>query len=118
VLRRINIALVTLLCAIFITWHYTRFSHTTALILSLGALLSWLPLLLGISRKRASALMLSLLLTTPYLAYGMMEALANPGARAFAAALLLVSFLLAISLVASLRVSRLKTAAPSGQKAP
>jgi hypothetical protein len=56
-------------------------------------------------------------LTTPYLAYGMMEALANPGARMFAAALLMASFLLAVSLVASLRVSRLQTGAPSGQKA-
>ena len=53
------------------------------------------------------------LLTAPYLGYGLMEVLANPGARLYAGALVLVAFATFVALLASLRLSPPPAAAPT-----
>ena len=94
------------LIAVFVAWHCARFSApTAALISSLGAA-PWLALAPRLARGSADAHLLGLLLTTPYLGYALMEVLANPGARPFAAATLFIAFALAVALVAGLRLSR------------
>jgi uncharacterized membrane protein len=110
--RTLALTLLATLLALFVTWHAVRFSAPTALLAATLAVLPWLPLLPGLVRRRANTQVLGLLLTTPYLGYGLMEVLANPGARAFAAATVLVAFALAVALVANLRLNRPAAAAP------
>ena len=78
----------------------------------------WLLALRPLVRGRPDAYLGALLLTTPYLGYGLMELVANPGARAMAAATVFVSFALAVGFTACLRLSRRAAAAPTSQTAP
>jgi uncharacterized membrane protein len=80
---------------------------------ALGGILALWPVTLGplalplyglVARVRR-ACVLGTLLVAPYLAYSIMEALANPGARPFAIATLGAASLLFLSLIAWLRVS-------------
>jgi uncharacterized membrane protein len=75
------------------------------LILCLGVL-PWLAIAPSLWRGDRRRHAWATLLTAPYLAYGMMEILANPGARTYAAGLVLSAFLLFVALTAFLRLSR------------
>jgi len=116
--RALVLALLALLLGIFVTWHLKRFSRGTALIACALAVLPWLPLLGGLWSGRRRACLGGMLLTTPYIGYGLMEVIANPGARRYAAALVFVGFALAVALVALARLSRPAAAAPTSRTAP
>ena len=111
--RNLVLALLAALCAVLVAWHAQRFTPPTAALLLALALAPWLwPLrgLLAGSRRTYAA---STLLTLPYLAYGLMEVLANPGARAYAGATVFLAFALFVALVAFLRLSRPPAPAPT-----
>lgn len=118
VVRTLSFAPLLALLATFVLWHALRFSPRTALLVSLLAALPWLPLLRGLWRARRNAQALGLLLTTPYLGYGLMEVLANPGSRAFAGSTVLLAFVAAAAFAACLRLSPVAAAAPRGRTAP
>jgi uncharacterized membrane protein len=104
--RALALSLVAALCLLFAAWHVARFSPTTAGIACLVGIAPWLLLCPGLVRARPRSFLAALLLTTPYLGYGLMEVLANPGARHFATATVFTAFALAVTLVACLRLSR------------
>lgn len=113
VVRRVVVALILLLCAIFTAWHVARFSPRTAALVSALGVAPWLAPLRGLLRADRRTYAATTLLTLPYLAYGLMETLANPGARAFAGATVFVAFALFVALIAFLRVSRPRAPAPT-----
>ena len=101
--HRAALASLAALAAVLVLWHLARYSSGTAA-LSLGVTI--LPLALpfyGLLRRSRRACVLSTLVIAPYLAYAIMEALANPGARSYAIATLGAASLLFLSLVAWLR---------------
>lgn len=116
--RRAVLALVALLCGVMVVWHVARYSPRTAALVLALALLPWLGPLRGLLRGERRTYAATTLLTLPYLAYGVMESLANPGARGFAGATVFTSFALFVALVAYLRVSRPTAPAPSVRTAP
>ena len=118
VARTLSLVPLLALLATFIVWHALRFSTRTAWLVSLLATLPWLPLLRGLWRARRNAQALGLLLTTPYLGYGLMEVLANPGARAFAGSTVLLAFAAGAAFAACLRLSPAAAAAPRARTAP
>jgi len=97
----------------FALWHALRFSAPTAMLLSALAFAPWAVLAPSLWRGDRRRHAWATLVTAPYLAYGLMEMLANPGARPFAAALVLSSFALFVALTAYLRVSRPTSPAPT-----
>jgi uncharacterized membrane protein len=107
------IALVAVLCAVLVAWHAMRFTPRTATFVLAVAVLPWLFPLRGLLAGDRRTYAATTLLTLPYLAYGLMEVLANPGARAYAAATVFVAFALFVALVAYLRISRPPARAPS-----
>ena len=111
--RALVLALTVALLGIFVLWHVIRFSAPTALLASTLGVVPWLLTIPAFRRGTPNVYLGALLLTTPYLGYALMEILANPGARTFAAATLFVSFALAVVLVAALRISRRRAAAPT-----
>lgn len=111
--RGLALALVGILCVVLVVWHADRYTPRTAAMVLAVALLPWLAPLRGLLRGERRTYAATTLLTLPYLAYGLMEVLANPGARAFAGATVFVAFALFVALVAFLRVSRPPTRAPS-----
>jgi uncharacterized membrane protein len=111
--RNLVLALVAVLCAVLAVWHATRFTAQTAALVLAVALLPWLLPLRGLLAGRRRTYAATTLLTMPYLAYGLMEVLANPGARAYAGATVLLAFALFVALVAYLRVSRPGAPAPT-----
>lgn len=116
--RRAVLALVALLCGVMIAWHVDRYSPRTAAFVIALALVPWLGPLRGLLRGERRTYAATTLLTLPYLAYGVMESLANPGARGFAGATVFTSFALFVAIVAYLRVSRPAAPAPSARTAP
>lgn len=116
--RALAFALIALLLALFAVWHVGRFSPATALLAIGLAVGPWLLAARALRRGRPDAYLGALLLTTPYLGYGLMEVVANPGARVFAAATVFVSFALAVALTACLRLSRLEARGPAARTAP
>ena len=106
-------ALVVLLCAVFVLWHAARFSAATAALAALLGVTPWLAVAPGLWRGDRRRYVAATLLTSPYLGYGLMEVLANPGARRWAGALALLAFALFVGLIAFLRVSRRSAAVPT-----
>ena len=87
-------------------WHVTRYSaRTAALAIAVGGA-PWLALARGLWHGERRSHALACLLTVPYLGYGLMDVLANPGARRVAGATVLASCGAFVALVAYLRVSR------------
>ena len=113
VARALVLGLAAALLGLFVLWHVTRFSAPTALLACTLAVVPWLLMIPAFRRGAPDAYLGALLLTTPYLGYALMEVLANPGARPFAAASVFASFALAVVLVAALRISRRRAAAPT-----
>jgi uncharacterized membrane protein len=111
--RRTVLVLVALLCAVFTAWHVARFSPRTAAFVIVLGVAPWLGPLRGLLRADRRTYAATTLLTLPYLAYGLMESLANPGARAFAGTTIFVAFALFVALIAFLRVSRPPLPAPT-----
>jgi len=98
--------LTLLLIAELGAWAFLRYRpQTAALLFTVGAL-PWLVLLPRLTRGDRRGALWAVLLTAPYLAYGLMEILANPGARALAAAQVLLSFAVFVASIAHLRLSR------------
>ncbi len=108
--RNVVAALVVMLCALFVLWHAARFSTPTAALAGALGVAPWLAIGPSLWRGRRQAA--ATLLTAPYLGYGLMELLANPGARPWAASLVLAAGALFVALIASLRLSRRSAAAP------
>lgn len=116
--RTVVLALVAALCLVLAAWHVARYSaHTAALALTL-LLVPWALPLRGLREGNRRTYAGATLLTLPYLCYGLMETLANPGARAFAAATVLLAFAIFVALVAYLRVSRPTAPEQSARTAP
>jgi uncharacterized membrane protein len=109
--RAVVAGLVVLLCALFVLWHAVRFSAPTAALAGVLGVAPWLAVGPGLWRGRHEAV--ATLLPAPYLGYGLMELLANPGARAWAAAVVLAACALFVALIAALRLSRRSAAAPT-----
>jgi uncharacterized membrane protein len=119
--RRARLAVgggVLALCLVFVAWHATRFSARTALLAATLGVVPWLALARGLGRASPRSAMAGLLLTTPFIGYGLMEVLANPGARPWAAATVFVGFALAVTLVALLRLTRPRGRAPRARTEP
>ena len=112
------VALVALLCAEFALWHVVRFSAPTAALVGALGVAPWFAIGPSLWRGDRARYAAATLLTTPYLGYGFMEMLANPGARAWAAALVLLAFAVFVALVVYLRLTRPAAAAPSARTAP
>jgi len=106
------VTLVGVLCALFAAWHIARYRAPTAALACALGIIPWLALLPGLWRGDRQTHVAATLLTVPYLGYGLMEVLANPGARLYAGGLVLVAFAVFVALLASLRVIRPSTAAP------
>jgi uncharacterized membrane protein len=87
-------------------WAFLRYRLLTATLLFGVGAIPWLLLLPRLVRGDRRSTLWAVLLTAPYLAYGMMEILANPGARALAALQVLLSFTLFVAAIAHLRLSR------------
>lgn len=104
--RRAVLACEALLVLDFCAWHATRFSAATAALIVCLGVLPWISIAPSLWRGDRRRHAWATLLTAPYLAYGMMEMLANAGARAFAAGLVLSAFALFVALTAFLRLSR------------
>lgn len=116
--RTVVLALVAALCLVLAVWHVARYSaHTAALALTL-LLVPWALPLRGLREGNRRTYAGATLLTLPYLCYGLMETLANPGARAFAAATVLLAFAIFVALVAYLRVSLPTAPEQSARTAP
>lgn len=111
--RSLVFALVAALCAVLIAWHAVRFTPKTATFVLAVALVPWLLPLRGLLAGDRRTYAATTLLTLPYLAYGLMEVLANPGARVYAGATVFLAFALFVALVAYLRLSRPPARAPS-----
>ena len=90
----------------FALWHLTRFSARTAALALVVGCAPWLLVARGLWRGERRSYALACLLTVPCLGYGLMEVLANPGARGYAGATVLASCVAFLALVAYLRVSR------------
>jgi uncharacterized membrane protein len=111
--RALAFVLLLALLTVFVIWHNERFSPRTALIAGAVGVAPWLLAARGLWRGGRDSYLAALLLTTPYLCYGLMEVLANPGARGYAGATVGLAFALAVALVACLRVNRPTAAAPT-----
>jgi uncharacterized membrane protein len=116
--RNAAAVLIALLCALFVCWHAARYSAPTAALASALGVTPWLAIGPSLWRGSRHGLVAATLLTVPYLGYGLMEVLANPGVRLYAGALVLLAFALFVALLACLRVNRPSAAAPSGRTAP
>lgn len=104
--RRVALALTLLLIAELALWHGSRLSPGAAAA-AIGLLVTpWVLVLPGLVGNRRRSYQAGAILTAPYLAYGTMEVLANPGARRFAGATVLVAFALFVALVHFLRTSQ------------
>jgi uncharacterized membrane protein len=99
-------ALILLTAADIIAWTTSRYSHTAAIVLLVVSLPPWLVVARAIWRRTRHAEIYAILMIAPYLAYGLMEAVANPGARTQAEGLIALLSLLFIALVGDLRLSR------------
>ena len=108
-LRRTRLAVFAALAALalaFLLWHVTRFSPGTAALALVAGCAPWLAVASGLWRGERRSYALACLLTAPYLGYGLMDVLANPGARGVAGATVLASCAAFVALLAYLRVSR------------
>jgi uncharacterized membrane protein len=115
--RRIALLLTAALVGVLAGWHASRLSAATALVAVAVTIAPWLAVLPGLLGARRRAYQGAAILTAPYLAYGLMEVLANPGARAWAGATVLVAFALFVSLVHALRASPWPAARTAGAPA-
>jgi uncharacterized membrane protein len=106
-------SLEALLLADFALWHAARYSAPTAVLLIAAAGAPWLAIAPSLWRGNRRRHAWATLLTAPYLTYGMMEMLANAGARAWAGTLVLTAFALFVALTAFLRLSRPTAPAPT-----
>ncbi|HXQ63281.1 MAG TPA: DUF2069 domain-containing protein [Steroidobacteraceae bacterium] len=111
--RGVVLAFVLVLCAAFVYWHVRRFSAAAALLVIALGVSPWLLAVRGLWDGNRRVYVGALLLTTPYLGYALMDVVANPGARVYAAITLFAAFALAVALVAFIRISRRTAAAPS-----
>jgi uncharacterized membrane protein len=112
-LHRSVIALVCLLCADWIWWHSQRYSGQTALVFSLVGVLPWLLMLPSLWRGQRTQHVAATLLLSPYLAYGLMDWVANPGAKGYALSLVLIATALFMAVIVYLRLSRPMPLAPT-----
>ena len=116
--RAAVLVLLTALLAVLVAWHAVRYAPGPASVAIAFAVLPWAAPLRGLLAGRRRTYAIASLLAIPYLGYGLMEVLANPGARGYAGATVFLSFALFVALVAYLRVSRPAPPAPSARTAP
>lgn len=103
--RRVVLGSWVLLALLMIAWHASRLTPAAAVI---AILITAVPLALplrGLSKGVRRTYRWAPLLLAPYMAYGLMEWIANPGARPFALATLVTTFVAFASIVAWLRAS-------------
>jgi uncharacterized membrane protein len=94
------------LLAVLASWHALRLSAGTAVLATALCTAPWLLLLPGLLARRATARGLAILLTLPYLAYAVMELLANPAVHGFATATLALALALFVALAMTFRQNR------------
>lgn len=108
--RSLSIALWVALCASLLAWALAGYPWPLCA-LAVLPLLTPLP---GLMRGRRRTFAWASLFTVPYLAFAIMELLANRGARVVGGATLLLVFAWFCSLVLFLRLSRAAARQPSG----
>ncbi|MCZ8130693.1 MAG: DUF2069 domain-containing protein [Steroidobacteraceae bacterium] len=116
--RAVVLVLLVALLAVLMAWHALRYASGPATLAIAVAVLPWLAPLRGLLAGNRRTYAIASLLAIPYLGYGLMEVLANPGARGYAGATVFLAFGLFIALIAYLRVSRPAPPAPSARTAP
>jgi uncharacterized membrane protein len=116
--RTVVLALVAALCVVLVAWHVARYSAHAAAFAIPVLVTPWALPLRGLLRGDRRTYVLTPMVAVPYLAYGLMEVLANPGARAYAGATVLLAFAIVVAAIAFLRVSRPPPQAPSERTAP
>jgi uncharacterized membrane protein len=94
-------------------WAFLRYRPSTAVLLFVVGASPWLLLLPRLARGDRRSTLWAVLLTSPYLAYGLMEMLANPGAKLLAGGQVLLAFSLFVAAIAHLRLSRPTDSAPT-----
>jgi uncharacterized membrane protein len=99
-------AVTALLVLELAAWAFLRYRPATAALLFVVGASPWLLLLPRLARGDRRSTLWAILLTSPYLAYGLMEMLANPGAKLLAAGQVLLAFALFVVAIAHLRLSR------------
>jgi len=107
------LVLVALMLADVMIWQARRETAGTATVVTILALLPWLGLLRGLTAGRPSSYHAATLWLTPYLAYGLMDVIANPGARPFAGALVFLVLGVYAAITRHLRLSRRPAANPA-----
>ncbi len=101
--RGIAAVLVLVLIGWLTAWHATRLSNGAAAVALIVLLPPWFAALPGIARGNRRTQQLGAFLTAPYLAYGLTDVLANPGARFYAGGTVLIGFAVFVAIVHSLR---------------
>lgn len=101
--RGVAAALVLTLIVWLTAWHTVRLSNGAAAVALIMLLPPWFAVLPGIARGNRRTQQLGAFLTAPYLAYGLTEVLANPGARFYAGGTVLIAFAVFVAIVHSLR---------------
>lgn len=109
--RRIALLLTGALVGVLVAWHASRLSPGAAWLACAITVTPWLAALPGLLAPRRRGYQAAAILTAPYLTYGLMEVLANAGARTYAGATVLVAFALFVALVHALRASDWRPAA-------
>lgn len=104
--RAAVLAALALLTVVLVVWHVDRFSVATAAIALALLLIPWAFVAVGLWRRRRRSYRSAVLLLVPYLAYAIMERMANPGARGYATLAVLACLALFVAAGAYLRVSR------------
>jgi len=111
--RYLTTTLAVLMPLEFAIWHLTRYHLKTAVLISIAGLLPWIVMARGLWRGIRSTYVTSTLWIAPYLAYGVMEMLANPRDRTFAIGLVVLSMASFLAITQYLRLSRATPRAPN-----
>jgi uncharacterized membrane protein len=105
--RRLVLISWALLALLMVAWHASRLTPAAAVLATIVTLLPLTLPLRGLIDGTRRTYRWAPLVLAPYLAYGLMEWIANPGARPFALATLATMFVAFASVIAWLRASEL-----------
>jgi uncharacterized membrane protein len=105
-MRYLTAGLAILLMGEFAAWHLLRYHLQTAVLISVLGALPWTLLLRDLWRGRRARYVTATLWIAPYLAYGVMELLANPRDRLLAIGCIVLAMALFLTITQFLRLSR------------
>lgn len=105
-MRYLAVAFAILLMGEFAGWHLLRYHVKTAVLISVLGALPWTLLLRDLWCGRRARYVTATLWIAPYLAYGVMELLANPRDRLLAIGCIVLAMALFLTITQFLRLSR------------